>query len=66
MKQPEVLDDLARARSHIATVEVRLAICDLVPPDMLQMEEKVADGLFALARVQEQMRNWRRSRERRV
>jgi hypothetical protein len=66
MKEPEVLDDLARARSNIASVEVRLAIRNLVPPDMLQMEEKVADCLFALARVQEQMRNWRRSKERRV
>ena len=66
MKQPEVLDDLARARANIATVEVRLAIRDLVPLDMLQMEEKVADSLFALARVQAQMRNWRRSKERRV
>jgi hypothetical protein len=51
MKEPEVLDDLARARSNIASVEVRLAIRNLVPPDMLQMEEKVADCLFALAPI---------------
>ena len=64
MKQEEFHGDLARARSNINTVALRIAIRDLVPPDMLQMEEKVADSLFALARVQEQMRNCRRSKER--
>jgi len=59
MEQPGVLGDLARARSNIATVEFCIAIRDLIPPDVSQMEEKLADSLFALARALEQMRNRR-------
>ena len=42
MKQPEVLDDLARARSNIATVEVRLAIRWTRPPGSRSASPKLA------------------------
>ncbi len=66
MNQQEVLRDLECAHRNIGMVKLRVLIQNLLNPNVQELEEKVADSLAALVRVQEQIRKSKRLEERRI
>lgn len=66
MSNQEMLRDLDRAHRNIGAVMVRMGIQKLLDPDGLDREEQIVDAIASLIRVQEQMRQLKRSKARRL
>jgi hypothetical protein len=66
MSNQEILRELERAHRNIGAVRLRMGIQKLLDTDVTEREDQVVDAIASLVRVQEKMRQVKRSKGRRL